>query len=88
VVPRIWADFNKTGGGRLELTLPQTLNGLRQQGIELRDELRMTFWDYDADDEGSPMQLEVEATVYFDGARECWAARYDPEAVRSVKPAR
>ena len=83
---RVWADFNRTGNGRLELTLPQTLADLREQQIDLRDGLRLTFWDHDAADDGSALHLEADGTVYFDETRACWAARYDPDAVRWVAP--
>jgi hypothetical protein len=85
VTPRVWADFNKTGGGRLELTLPGTLRDLEKQRIELRDGLRLIFWDHDADADGTPLELEADATVYFDHERDCWAARYDFDAVRWVE---
>jgi hypothetical protein len=86
MAPRVWADFNKTGGGRLELTLPETLRDLESQGIALQDGLRLTFWDYDAADDGTPLDLEADGTVYFDRERNCWAAWYDFNLVRWVEP--
>jgi hypothetical protein len=86
VPPRIWADFNKTGAGRLELTLPGTLRDLEQSGVTLSDGLVLTFWDYDAADDGSPLHLEADATVRFDANRHCWAAYYAFDDVRWVDP--
>jgi hypothetical protein len=86
VTPRIWADFNKTGNGRLELTLPGTLHDLERQGIRLQEGKRLTFWDDDAADDGTPLQLEADGVVFYDDARGCWAARYEMDAVRWVRP--
>jgi hypothetical protein len=86
VAGRVWADFNKTGGGRLELNLPDTLGDLERQGITLRHGLRLTFLDYDAADDGTPLHSEADATVEYDPNRECWAAWYDMDEVRWVEP--
>ena len=83
---RVWADFNKTGAGRLELTLPETLRDLERQGISLHEGLRLTFWDYDADDDGSPLHLEADATVEYDARRKVWVAWYEMDEVRWVTP--
>jgi hypothetical protein len=81
---RIWADFNKTGGGRLELTTVGTLRDLERKGVELRDGLVLTFFDEDADEEGNPADMEVEGVVRYDPSRRCWAASYDPAEIRWV----
>ena len=83
---RVWADFNRTGGGRLELTLPETLRDLERQRITLHDGLRLTFWDYDGADDGSPLHLEADATVEYDANRRCWVAWYEMDEVRWVEP--
>jgi hypothetical protein len=31
-------------------------------------------------------KMEADGTVYYDAARECWAARYDFDRVRWIKP--
>lgn len=72
--PTIYADFNNAdSAGRLRLNCAGTARDLMEQGVQLRDGLRLTL----SDDE-----LEADGVVQF-SADECvWVARIDWEAVR------
>jgi len=86
-MPRVWVDFNKTGGGRVESSTLATRHDLDEQGIELSEGLMLTLWQEDADDQGKPLDLEVDARIEFDSERNVWVAFYDMNDVRWVPPA-
>ena len=76
--PKIYADFhNADKQGRLRLNCTGTLEDLKQQHVDLRPGLSLTFYDNDADDAGNLDELLAEGTVAFSDEEQCWVAVID-----------
>ena len=81
--PRVYADFqNIDAANQLRLTCAGTLQDLAQHGIQLHEDLVLTFYSDDADDHGQPDELRVEGVVHYDPAGQCWVATIDWGAIR------
>jgi hypothetical protein len=84
---RIYADFeNLDDGNRLRLTCRGPLDDLARLGIRLQDGLALTFYTDDADDEGRPVELQLDGVVRYDEGERCWVAEVDWSALRHAPP--
>ena len=80
--PRVYADFqNLDDENRLRLTCAGTRRDLERQGIELRQEMKLTLYTDDANEHGQPDELLAEGVVQFNDAENCWVAKIDWEAI-------
>jgi hypothetical protein len=83
--PRIYADFQKwTQSGDehwLILQSKGTFDDLKQQGLELKEGLEAVFYADDADDAGTPDEIEADGVVKFDPANG-WVAAIDENKIR------
>ena len=81
--PRIYADFqNLDDFNRLRLTCAGTQEDLAQQGVQLREDLVLTLYMDDADEQGQPDELVAEGVVHFNQEENCWVATIDWSALR------
>ena len=80
---KIYADFqNLDDFNRLKLTCAGTLEDLANQGIELKEDMSLTFYTDDADDQGQPDELLVEGSTHYNEEEQCWVASIDWSAIR------
>jgi hypothetical protein len=81
--PRIYADFhNLDDANRLRLTCVGTREDLARQGIELHEDLRLTFYMDDANDSGKPDDLLADGVTHYDPEQQCWVAVVDWQTLR------
>ena len=87
--PRVYADFqNADAQGRLRLNCDGTARDLARQKVRLYDGLVLTLYSDDADDQGTPDELEVTGVVQQSAEERCWVARIDWAAVRHASDRR
>ncbi len=89
--PKVYADFqNLDDDNRLRLTSAGTRLDLERLAIELSEDLILTFYTDDEDENGGVDRLLAEGVVHFDEGGLCWVAAVDWSAVRraSVERAR
>ncbi len=81
--PRIWHDFqNCDEDGRLRLHIQGTIADLAKHGIELREGLRLRFYDEDDDSSGKRDDLTATGVVERNSGNGTWVARLDKNGVR------
>jgi hypothetical protein len=81
--PKVYADFhNADASGRLRLNCVGTIEDLAQQGITLRQGMRLTLYSDDLDADGQPDELRVNGVVTFSEEEHCWVAAIDWSAIR------
>ncbi len=79
----IYADFqNLDDANRLILDCAGTLEDLKRHGIQLKDNLVLTFYTDDEDDQGQADELRTEGVVHFDNQQQCWVAEINWAALR------
>jgi len=64
------------------LTCLGTLQDLSRYGIELKDQLRLTFYNDDADESGKSDTLIVEGVVQYDEPSKHWVAVIDWDSIK------
>jgi len=80
---KIYADFqNLDDFNRLRLTCAGTLEELKNQEIELKEGMLLTFYTDDVDDHGQPDELLTEGTMHYNGDEQYWVASIDWSAIR------
>lgn len=80
----IYADTNKYDSRhRLILTTRGTVDDLERHGINLEDNLSLTFYMDDADQDNNPDNLIFRGTVYFDSANQYWVAEIDWNKIKN-----
>ena len=87
--PRVYADFqNLDDANRLRLTSAGTVQDLARYDIELREDLALTFYTDDANDDGETDELLADGEVHYDPAGRCWVAVIDWSALRHASDER
>ena len=75
---KIFADFQNTDAqGRLRLNCMGTQQDLARQQLDLREGLRLTLYDTDADRDGQPCELQAFGVASFSEDEQCWVATID-----------
>jgi len=70
--PRFYVDFqNLDDENRLRLTCAGTRRDLEQQGIELRQGMKLLLYTDDANDDGQPDELLVDGVVQYNDTENC-----------------
>lgn len=75
-------------GGRNYLKQIGTTQDIMLNDIRLEENLRLSFYCEDADDEGKPDELLFEGTVHFDSDRNQWYAVIDENSYRHASDLR
>src|SRR5439155_16822259 len=89
IKPKVYADFhNADAKGRVRLNCVGTIEDLAQQGIALRDGLRLTIYSDDLDAKGQLDELLVEGVVSFSDEEHCWVATIDWSAIHHASEER
>lgn len=69
-------------GGRNYLRQVGTLRGIQEFGIELSEDLKLSFYCDDADDKGRRDDLYFEGTVHCDPEQKEWYVLIDESSYR------
>jgi hypothetical protein len=81
--PRIFADFQNTDGlGRPRLNCVGTLEDLARQQVRLVEGTPLLLYTDDGDDEGRPIELQLEGSATYSQPERCWVAVVNWDAVR------
>ena len=79
----IYADLNKYGSGGVILTTIGTRRDLEKYGIALQENLALTFYMDDVDENGKPDNLIFSGIVHFDEANQQWVAKIDWDQIKN-----
>jgi len=78
----IYADLNKSGSGAVILTTIGTHRDLEKYGIALEEDLALTFYMDDSDENGDPDNLIFSGIVHFDEVNQHWVAKIDWDQIK------
>ncbi len=79
----IYADLNKFGSGVVPLTTIGTRRDLEEHGIALKENLVLTFYMDDVDENGNPDKLIFSGIVQFDTVNQRWVAEIDWNQIKN-----
>jgi hypothetical protein len=60
-----------------------SFDDLAELGLRPEEGLRLTFYDFDADDENKPTYLRAEGVLHFSEENQCWCAVVDNSTFHS-----